>query len=146
MGGAVKRRFASATGVLAILLGTTSAQAKAPSGRYQVVADGVLDTRTHLTWQNPAPASAPWDEAKTYCASVGTGWRLPTLKELETLIDYAAVSASLVDPIFADTQPLEYWSSTPARDAAGYAWTLTFQYGEAMPERQTSRYSLRCVR
>jgi hypothetical protein len=138
--------IAGAGAALAILLSVASARAHAPEGRYGVVAGGVLDTKTHLTWQNPAPIQASWDYGHAYCGTLGSGWRLPTIKELETLVDYSVVGAPTADPIFADTQPLQYWSSTPMRTSTDYAWTVDFKYGSTVRDQRTNVHFIRCVR
>src|SRR5450631_801437 len=95
--------------LLAVLAGTaalvfrTVARANAPAGRYGGSGSIVVDSKTNLTWQqSPAPSGMSWANAKTYCAGVGstlggTGWRLPTEKELLTLIDYSQATGPLID-------------------------------------------------
>ena len=42
-----------------------------------------------LEWQADVPDKRfTWKEAKDYAASLGDGWRLPTIKELLILVDY----------------------------------------------------------
>ncbi len=59
-----------------------------------------LDTSTGLTWQNPGPRGydvMTWPEAKTYCAELtlaGSGWRVPTIGELRSLIRGCAATQS----------------------------------------------------
>jgi hypothetical protein len=92
-------RFLGALAIIAVAL-PTSADASAPAGRYVVTNGGtgngtVYDTKTKLTWQQTVSSTTyTWADAKTYCAGVGTslggtGWRLPTLKELQTIVDYS---------------------------------------------------------
>lgn len=76
-----------------------SADANAPAGHYVVTTGNgtgngtVYDTKSKLTWQQTAPATTyTWDDAKSYCAGVGaslagTGWRVPTVEELRTIVD-----------------------------------------------------------
>ena len=88
-------RFLGAIIVAAVV--TAPAWATAPSGRYTITAGTVYDTKTKLTWQQPGPsATYTWAAAKTYCAGLGsslggTGWRLPTIKELQTIVDNSKV-------------------------------------------------------
>lgn len=74
-----------------------------------------IDPETGLEWQNESPGRMPWAEAMTYADSLSLNgkadWRLPTCKELETLLDrskYRPVMRTEVP--FRDT--LSYWSST----------------------------------
>ncbi len=52
--------------------------------------DGVDSLSSALTWQvQPSPTKLAWPEAKEYCQGLdsgGTGWRLPTVGELRTLV------------------------------------------------------------
>ena len=74
---------------LATVAFTRSADANAPAGRYTTSSGTVYDTKTKLTWQQAvAPGTYAWAGAKAYCAGLnlgGTGWRLPTIKELQTI-------------------------------------------------------------
>jgi len=90
-------RFLGVLAVIAVGL-PTSASANAPAGQYVVTASGtgngtVYDTKSKLTWQQTvSSATYSWVAAKTYCAGVGaslggTGWRLPTIKELQSIVD-----------------------------------------------------------
>ena len=44
-----------------------------------------------LEWQKEDVAEKTWDEALEYANGLGCGWRLPTIKELISLIDFGAV-------------------------------------------------------
>src|ERR1700690_1382575 len=88
-------RLVSALAAVAMALAVPAGAATAPAGRYTYPATGtVYDTKTKLTWQQTAqsaPRPYAGAAAKTYCAGVGatlggTGWRLPTVKELQTIV------------------------------------------------------------
>ncbi len=56
-------------------------------------------------------------------------WRLPTIKELATLVDLSQ-SSPAVDPVFAATiQSSHYWSSTTSANNFHYAWLVEFPCG-----------------
>src|SRR3569623_1054751 len=63
-----------------------SAQSTCVAHRYQFQDEGlVYDRATTLTWQRSAEGGrVSWEEAKSYCAARGPGWRLPSLTELTT--------------------------------------------------------------
>src|SRR5438128_5669991 len=78
-----------------------ASRANAPAGRYTIANGTVYDTKTKLTWQQAivAPPSS-WSDAASYCASLaldGTGWRLPSAKELQTIVDESQRSPA-IDP------------------------------------------------
>jgi hypothetical protein len=113
-----------------VLLSLASADASAPSGRYviggQAPHQTVLDTRTKLTWERNSTDLLTADGAKNRCASLaattgGPAWRVPTLKELFTIMDYSVpqmVPQPRIDTqAFGSTPPGAYWTSTPDRNS-----------------------------
>jgi hypothetical protein len=158
------RRLLGAVTIIAFAL-PMLAEASAPTGRYVVTAGGtgngtVYDTRTKLTWQQTATSTTyALSDAKTYCTGMsttlgGTGWRLPTIKEIVTIIDFSvgysnAPGAPMIDRnAFPGTLASEFWSSSPAL-ASGSTWLVNFQDPASVyesPPGTTSRYLVRCVR
>jgi len=56
-----------------------------------------------------------WDDAARYCSTLdlhGMGWRLPTVKELQTLIDETAAMPAVDAVSFPNTSSEYYWSSS----------------------------------
>ena len=144
-------RFLGAIIVAAVV--TAPAWATAPSGRYTITAGTVYDTKTKLTWQQPGPsATYTWAAAKTYCAGLGsslggTGWRLPTIKELQTIVDNSKVMNPRIDPnAFPGTGSTIYWSSTPVMNSPSGAWGVLFYTGTSSTYIVTDSDSVRCVR
>lgn len=103
-----------------VLLAAGTAGADAPPGRYTVTADTVVDNYTQLTWQRVfSPTTLSWDDAVQYCVSSNVGgftdWRLPSVKELTTLIDPNMLGTGLaaIDGSAFPLTPAEgFWSST----------------------------------
>jgi hypothetical protein len=95
-----------------------------PKARF-VVLDGELvrDTLTGLVWQQrPAVSSLDggpcmyWEEARDTCASLGSGFRLPTLKEFESLVYPAGTSGPPSDRTAFPVLTLgseRFWTSSP---------------------------------
>ncbi len=119
-----------------------------PNKRFVVLSGGLVrDMMTNLVWQQQAsPGIMPWAVAKTYCPS---GFRLPTVKELTTIVD-----ASVVDPgptidstAFPGTPGQSFWTSTPHAGVPGNVWTVYFGNGLSGYDDSgiTSNY-VRCVR
>lgn len=86
---------------------------------YEIANGTIKDPATHLEWQNFSGATAGKGyslvEAEKICADLVLAghddWRLPNVKELETLVDERRILPSL-DPRVAG-EPQTYWSSTP---------------------------------
>ncbi len=116
-----------------------------PADHYHVDtgADTVSDTGTGLVWQGTASATAyDWNGAVAYCT--GT-WRLPTLKELLTLVDPTRVNPC-VDPSFPDTPAAWFWTASPASNAASHAWAVYFYDGMSNATLKSVTGRVRCVR
>jgi hypothetical protein len=155
--------FGATTAVLLAVAFATPARAAAPSGQYTVATGTVYDTKTKLTWQRAVPSTTyTWAAASTYCAGVGTslggsGWRLPTVKELLTLFDLYATAAPPIDATAFPATPAQFfWSSTayispnPTMMSISAAWGLSFS-SVAVATRPSSESTsstnvVRCVR
>jgi hypothetical protein len=117
--------------------------------RYTLANGTVYDTFTKLTWQQElATSSYVWDDAKTYCSGLsldGTGWRLPGLGELSTIVDESTNPA--VDGTAFPMTPSEYfWSTSHVVDDASRAWTCFFANGSTYSFSLTAAKNVRCVR
>jgi len=128
--------------------------AETSNPRYSLSAGAVTDLKTGLTWQQIAPSTTyTWSAAMSYCAALGASWRLPAIKELQTLIDDARATSPAIDPAFAPT-PTDagFWSSTPvpAMAAAGSSATAAcyvgFDIGETGGASASTPLYVRCVR
>ena len=117
----------------------------------KTASDEVTDTVTGLVWQQA-------DDGKTYdqptavkhctsfkSAEAATGWRLPSVIELMTLIDNG-VDMPSIDPSFSGTQTTNYWTTTPEAATKMLAWTVKFDFGEVIPMLMDTTLPVRCVR
>jgi hypothetical protein len=129
---------------------TLLARADAPAGRYTIANGTVYDTKTKLTWQQAVPPTTyVWADAKTYCAGLslaGTGWRLPTAKELQTIVDESRTNPSIDPTAFPATPSNGFWSSSPLANSSGFAWDVGFSNGAAGTPEVFYVYNVRCVR
>jgi hypothetical protein len=125
-------------------------RADAPPGRYVVDArmETVKDTRTQLTWQRePAPGSYEWEPAGAYCASLtlaGLRWRLPSVKEVLSLVDPTRYNPSS-DPTAFPADNTLLWTATKTRRNAAKAWYVSFETGFLASSELTSQLYVRCV-
>ncbi|MFA4971315.1 MAG: DUF1566 domain-containing protein [bacterium] len=113
--------------------------------RFQATTHATIrDTSTGLEWRTDYATDLSWDEAMTYAAKLGDGWRLPTIEELVTLIDFKQVAPASEFP----DQPSEwFWSSSLPRAAStSYAWYVHFNNGSVDFYDKTRRSHARCVR
>jgi hypothetical protein len=117
----------------------------------KTAADEVTDNHTGLVWQLGDDGNTYTQaQAVQHCASftsaeAATGWRLPSVIELMTLIDNG-VDLPSIDPSFSGAQSTNYWTSTPTATANMLAWTVRFDFGEVIPLLMDSALPVRCVR
>jgi hypothetical protein len=117
-----------------------AARAQAPSNRYEIRGDTVYDTRTMLTWQRTALKNVALADVDRSCPS---GFRAPTIKELQTLV--AAGSSPAIDTtVFRDGAGGFVWSSTYSVEPPGLRWSVYFDLGLTLPNDAPA--PLRCVR
>jgi len=130
----------------------------------------VTDNLTGLIWMQNANAFGlrTWDQAISDAATVGQGiggvedgsipgnWRLPDIRELQSLIDYGQSNPALpANNHFLNVQMEYYWSSTTSSEHANCAW-FVYLYdgfadfidykGEDYPNKQNNTYFVWCVR
>lgn len=143
---------ARAARALLCLLAPAVVTAAVPREWYQSTATTVLDTRTGLTWQrvpSTTPATASAAAATCQALALGgfsTGWRLPTIKELLTLVNEDRGDPAIDIEAFPDTVSVVYWSSTPAANQPGMFWGLAFMWGTTDIRSGTDTALARCVR
>jgi hypothetical protein len=125
--------------------------AAAAKPSYTIQADGtVADGRTRLTWQRAVePVQRTWKDAATYCRGLplaGGGWRLPDVKELQTLIDESRRGPAIDPQVFPETPAEGFWTSPPLAGMPTFAWFVSFDGGIAYNSNEEHLYNVRCVR
>jgi hypothetical protein len=145
-----RRLLAAAALTLALL--AAPARASAPAGRYVLSNMTVQDTKTRLTWQRGIAPMFTWTAASEYCAAVagslgGTGWRMPTIKELLTLVDDSQTAGPTIDQTaFASTPASFFWSSTYQAGSTTIALGVNFTDGNSGTATTSTSFYVRCVR
>jgi Protein of unknown function (DUF1566) len=100
--------------------------------RYDTSEQGsVLDRMTGLRWErNVDQAKFSPGQAVPVCASHGAGWRMPTVKELATLLDLEHGAPWIVEPLVNDTPLGQYWSTVPnTTGTISGKWGVDFENG-----------------
>jgi len=95
----------------------------------------VRDNTTGLVWeQSPRLEVYDWHWAAQQClastAGGRKGWRVPTVRELTSLVDASATDLKLpAGHPFSHVESAIYWSATRPADNAGYALFVNFSNG-----------------
>lgn len=160
--------------MVAALLGTTSTLAVAQECNpnmvktkpdrlyiYNAAGDWVTDTSTGLTWKRCVEGmnwtGATCDGRVTYTtwggalamAAAQPGWRVPNIKELESLLEVACYGMSINEKAFPGTLS-SAWSASPVATIDYLVWAVDF--GGGRPEwakkamNHLKSYSVRLVR
>ena len=111
------------------------------------------DPKTGLEWQRESPGEMTWYEAQDYAKSLSLDgkddWRLPTLAELESLLDRTKARPEGRPPMREDVpfrDELSYWSSTTFERHTENAWILMFDGAYLLSYYKSNLYRVRCVR
>lgn len=135
-----------------LLLGMLWFAGVAWGGDFTVNPNGtVIDNVAGLMWQQEDDDIARnWEQALIYCEDFAldnfADWRLPNMKELESLTDKSTFNPA-IDPIaFPDVAWSNYWSATTFAGNATSAWAVSFGSGVVFPFPKTIGYYVRCVR
>ena len=111
----------------------------------------VSDLVTALTWQQQDDnVTRIHAVAITYCQALTLGgnnnWRLPTIKELTSIVDYRVRSPSIDETVFSNTISSFYWSASSVASNSTNAWNVNFNSGNVNSNNKTNNNYVRCVR
>ena len=135
---------------------TPSWDQKLTTNRFVILAnwnnEAVLDRETGLVWERSPSISTDWIQASFQCmrlyAGGRSGWRLPTVQELLSLVD-RSVSPGPMLPIghpFANVESSVYWSGTVISGNVNAAWVVRFNDGLVDANSKSSLRLAWCVR
>lgn len=79
-------------------------------------------------------------------ANTQTGWRLPNVKEIQSISDKTQTSTKIDPNVFPNTAFEFYWTSTPLVGFAARAWFGNFRVGGVNADPRSSTYPIRLVR
>lgn len=124
-----------------------------PLPRFKDTGNGALtDNLTGLIWLKNADCFGQrrWLQALSDANGLANGacglsdgsaagsWRLPNIKELQSLIDYGAFNPAFVQPFFTNLRLSNYWSSTTYEGNTGSAWVVSTVSGNVSSVGKTS--------
>ncbi|MEM7180473.1 MAG: DUF1566 domain-containing protein [Spirochaetota bacterium] len=74
-----------------------------------------------------------------------SGWRLPSVQELATILDYGHSSPVLNQAIFPGTSIDRYWTISPNREVTDSYYSLNMHSAEVASHTFDNKHSVRCV-
>ena len=138
--------------------------ASAPAARFERGADTVRDRYTGLVWRlcalgqsgpgcetgageerlvSRAEAEA---EAENLARQTGQPWRLPTVKELESILELGCREPSVDQTVFPKSPIRPFWTATPGAGAPDSAWQINTFLGGSYFFPVTQQAAVRLVR
>lgn len=114
--------------------------------------DGTItDNLTQLIWQKtPNTSTQTWENALAYAETLSfagaTDWRLPNIKELQSLNDEGVINPSVNAVFFPAIGVHNYWSSTSLPNQTTKAWYWNTQFGITTYDVKTNVNYVMCVR
>ena len=122
--------------------------ATTPNSRFKIMSNGseVKDIKTNLIWQrcsigqtwdgNQCVGEATamnWKDAMNEAIKAGRNYRVPNIKELQSITEVACFDPALNISIFPNTPTgvfdVTYWSSTPDLKNEQYIYIMRIEYG-----------------
>jgi len=132
---------------------------------YSVNSDGTInDVMLNLMWQNDYSDNKGFatngevpdinqTKATSYCTAIDLAghndWRLPTRRELQSLVDYSKLYPGpvIADAFVTTTQTDDwYWTGSDYAAVTTGAWLVNFSYGHVYANDKSYTFYVRCVR
>lgn len=129
----------------------SGSHADAPPGHYSIGAETVTDNFTRLTWQRTASVAMVNSDAIQVCEQLTLGgsndWRLPSIKELQTIVDETRTNPAIDVTAFPGTPSEPFWSASTAVNSGTVIATVDFSGGNTTGANFTMGMArTRCVR
>lgn len=111
----------------------------------------VTDNVTRLMWQQEDDeVLRNWDAAIDYCETLALAgyedWRLPNIRELQSITDDSRYDPAIDSVAFPGTNSTLYRSSSTSASMAENSWSVNFSNGNVSSNFKTNNYFVRCVR
>jgi len=154
--------FLRCLALLVLLLGAATPALAAKT--YSDNGDGTItDLTTGLTWMRCSmgqtwggstctgtASTYGWDQAvaltNTQTFAGHSDWRLPNIRELQTIVDQSVFNPAIDSGAFPNTSNSFFWSSTPDALYAYLAWNVYFGDGYANYDGRNNGNAVRLVR
>ena len=116
----------------------------APDNRYELLNNNteVKDKETGLIWQRCSLGQTwsgtsctgktteyEWKAALQAAKKMGSGWRMPNVTELSSLLELACYFPAINKDFFPDTIHGMFWSSSPNAYRSNHVWCVSFYNG-----------------
>jgi len=145
----------------------TAIPASTPTSRFVDHGNGtVTDTKTGLMWKQcteglsgagcatGTAATYTWQGALQAAQTLNTNggfagftdWRVPNVKELQSIVEFQCATPTINATIFPATVVGWYWTASRDVNSNFTVWTITFGYGYSTSNNRLFNYYVRLVR
>jgi hypothetical protein len=110
----------------------------------------VTDKASGLMWQQETGGEMNWGSALSYCENSSlagySDWRLPTIKELVSIVDWSKDNPAIETEYFPNTMSSYYWSSTSRHSTRALYVYFIGSYVGYLAKYKTGSCYVRAVR
>jgi hypothetical protein len=111
----------------------------------------ILDNMTDVEWTiQPHTDSLTWEDAlswaEQFIIAEKDNWRLPNIKELQSLTDVTKANPAVDNTVFSSLAGKKFWSSTTLANQAQRAWYWDTQFGITTYADKIRRLNILLVR
>ena len=99
---------------------------------------------TTLTWNIALQAADTLNNTGGFAGK--TDWRLPNMKELQSIVEVACSLPRINSDRFPNTAQSNFWSASAHADGSAYAWYVGFGLGSSGSNNRGNSYPVRLVR
>jgi len=112
--------------------------------QFQIMETVVLDRGTGLEWRRDVQVASSRTDAEDICSAIDSSpFRLPTVKELLTIVDETRANPAIDEATFIAADLLTFWTAT---EAESVVWIVDFSEGTTMVAEVPGDHAVRCVR
>ena len=126
-----------------------------PSSQFILMGSEVKDVKTNLIWKRCSvgqywngsqctgtTSALSWEQA---LAQSGSGWRLPNIKELLSIVEVSCGSPAANIKIFPNTPNVFFWTGSPYTNN-NQVWSVSFEDGNDEGGNKSTQGAVRLVR
>jgi hypothetical protein len=118
-------------------------EVKASGSQFELREMLAVDRGTGLVWRRDVQTASSQLEAEALCNAMdSSSFRLPTLKELLTIVDETKIDPAIDEETFSVSDALTFWTSTEANDSQRL---VDFARGTTATGSAAETYAVRCV-
>ncbi|KPK16583.1 MAG: hypothetical protein AMJ62_05140 [Myxococcales bacterium SG8_38] len=112
--------------------------------QFEIMESVALDRGTELVWRRDVQTASSQSEAVDICDMIDSPpFRLPTVKELLTIVDDTSASPAIDESIFSVGDSLTFWTSTTTGQNVRL---VDFSQGATADASSPDNHAVRCVR